>query len=154
MTKLTQNQSLILKHAAGYVDGAVLPLPEDLKLKGGARNSVLGALSRKGLAQKDDNGDWRITDAGRAAVGATPVAAKSEQCRSAALRPHTKQARLVELLRRPEGATIADVQAETDWQPHSVRGAISGVCKKKLGHTIASTVEADRGRVYRIVASG
>lgn len=153
MTKLTDNQTLILKHAAGYVDGAVLPLPDGLHLSAGALNGALGALRLKGLVQKDDNGEWRVTDAGRAAVGAAPVAADGKLATLSA-RPHSKQARLVELLRRPEGATIADVQAETDWQAHSIRGAISGVCKKKLGLAVASAVEEGRGRVYRIVSGG
>ena len=62
----------------------------------------------------------------------------------------TKQAILIELLKRPKGATIAEMAAKTGWQAHSVRGAISGSLKKKLGLRVTSeTVEA-RGRVYRI----
>ncbi len=62
----------------------------------------------------------------------------------------TKQAILIEMLRRPNGATIEQMTAKTGWQAHSVRGAISGTLKKKLGlPVISETVEA-RGRVYRI----
>ncbi len=62
----------------------------------------------------------------------------------------TKQATLIEMLSRPKGATIADLVTATGWQAHSVRGAISGSLKKKLGLRVTSeTVEA-RGRVYRI----
>ncbi|MDB5683636.1 MAG: hypothetical protein JWM75_1334 [Sphingomonas bacterium] len=56
---------------------------------------------------------------------------------------------LLTLLRRPEGATIAEMQAAIGWPPHSVRGALSGLIGKKLGHKVAGTKE-ERGRVYRI----
>ncbi len=52
------------------------------------------------------------------------------------------------------GATIDEIVEVTDWQSHSVRGAISGTLKKKLGLTVESTVVEDRGRVYRIVGRG
>ena len=71
-----------------------------------------------------------------------------------AVRPGTKQALLVDLLRRDGGATVAEIGQATGWQPHSVRGAISGGLKKKLGLTIAADTVDGRGRVYRIVAGG
>jgi Protein of unknown function (DUF3489) len=61
----------------------------------------------------------------------------------------SKQAEVIALLRRPEGATIDEVRAATGWQPHTVRGVFSGALKKKLGLAIVATKE-DRGRVYRI----
>ncbi len=70
---------------------------------------------------------------------------------AAAVRPGTKQAMLIDLLRRPKGATIAELVAVTSWQPHSVRGAISGALKKKLGLTVTSENVGKRGRVYHIV---
>lgn len=70
----------------------------------------------------------------------------------AEIRPGTKQALLVDLLQRKEGATIAEAVKATGWQPHSVRGAISGTLKKKLGLAVASDKVAGRGRVYRIAA--
>ena len=57
---------------------------------------------------------------------------------------------LLELLQRKGGATITEVVKVTGWQPHSVRGAISGVLKKKLGLAVASDKVEGRGRVYRI----
>jgi hypothetical protein len=68
----------------------------------------------------------------------------------AAPRADSKQALLVDLLRRKEGATIAEVVKATGWQPHSVRGAISGSLKKKLGLAVVSDKMEGRGRVYRI----
>ncbi len=66
-------------------------------------------------------------------------------------RAGTKQAVLIELLKRKTGATITDLTDATGWQPHSVRGAISGTLKKKLGLTVTSEPIEKRGRVYRIV---
>ncbi len=54
------------------------------------------------------------------------------------------------MLSQPKGATIADLVAATGWQTHSVRGAISGALKKKLGLAVTSERVEDRGRVYRI----
>jgi cell division septation protein DedD len=67
-------------------------------------------------------------------------------------RSSTKQALLVGLLQRKEGATTAEAVKATGWQPHSVRGAISGTLKKKLGLAVVSDKVEGRGRVYRIAA--
>ncbi len=72
---------------------------------------------------------------------------------SAAVRPGTKQALLIDLLKRKKGATIDEAIAATGWQPHSVRGTISGTLKKKLGLAVTSERVGDRGRVYRIAGS-
>ena len=78
---------------------------------------------------------------------------KSEQS-PPAVRPGTKQALLIDLLKRKKGATIDEAMAATGWQAHSVRGAISGALKKKLGLTVTSEPTDERGRVYRIVEHG
>ena len=70
----------------------------------------------------------------------------------AAVRPGTKQALLIDLLKRKKGATIVEAVAATGWQPHSVRGAISGTLKKKLGLAVTSERVGDGPRRYRIVA--
>lgn len=67
-----------------------------------------------------------------------------------AAREGTKQAKLIEMLRRPEGATIAQVVKATGWQPHTVRGAMAGALKKRLGLAITSEKPEDGERVYRI----
>ncbi|MEE8370077.1 MAG: DUF3489 domain-containing protein [Dehalococcoidia bacterium] len=69
---------------------------------------------------------------------------------SPAVRSGTKQALLIDLLKRKKGATIEEIVEATGWQPHSVRGAISGALKKKLGLAVTSERIGDRGRVYRI----
>lgn len=64
----------------------------------------------------------------------------------------TKQSLLVDLLSRRQGATVSEVVKATGWQPHSVRGAISGSLKKKLRLRVVSEKVEGRGRVYRVVA--
>jgi hypothetical protein len=54
-------------------------------------------------------------------------------------RPGTKQAQMIEMLKRPEGATVEQIAAATGWQHHTIRGAISGALKKKLGLTVEAT---------------
>ena len=78
--------------------------------------------------------------------------AKPKYLSSSKSRANTKQAQLVALLRQPQGATIVEIATATGWQNHSVRGAISGALKKRLGLTITSGKEK-RGRVYRVAAA-
>lgn len=65
-------------------------------------------------------------------------------------RADSKQAKLIEMLKRPDGATIDEIAKKFEWQPHTVRGAIAGALKKKLGLDVQSEKVEDRGRVYRI----
>src|SRR5215813_12022318 len=64
-------------------------------------------------------------------------------------RPESKHARIIAMLRTPGGATIEALMRVTGWQPHSVRGFLAGVIRKKLGLNLVSKA-ADKGRVYRI----
>ena len=68
----------------------------------------------------------------------------------AATAPKTKLGQLEGMLRRTEGATIAQIAKALNWQLHSVRGAISGSLKKKQGLTVVAEKVADGERVYRI----
>lgn len=63
----------------------------------------------------------------------------------------TKLVILIDLLQRAEGMTIAQAIEATSWQAHSVRGALAGSIKKKLGHEVASE-KVDGQRIYRIAA--
>jgi hypothetical protein len=79
-----------------------------------------------------------------AVTGAAPT--------SRAPREGTKQAALIDMLSRPEGATIEEIATGLQWAPHTVRGAMSGALKKRLGLVITSQKVDGRGRVYQIDA--
>ncbi len=149
MIKLTAAQSDLLIAIAGTetgdVDAAGAPRTTYAGLiKGGLLISIPGA-----------NGSSRllITEAGRAKIGQpTPMAPATKAKAAAPAKPRSptgKIATLVELLRRPDGATIETMMQATGWQAHSVRGAISGSVKKTLGLEVISE-KIDGIRVYRI----
>lgn len=79
------------------------------------------------------------------------VEAKREAAK-AGKRANTKQAQVIAMLERPEGATLTEIVAATDWQAHTVRGAIAGAIKKKLGLNVQTEKVEGRGNVYRIQA--
>ncbi len=108
-----------------------------------------GSAINPGKQPAPANGTAKKPSAQRQAGGRGPKGGAS----APTVRQGTKQAMLVDLLRRKQGATIAEVSAATGWQAHSVRGAISGALKKKLGLNVTSEKVEDRGRVYRITGS-
>ena len=64
-------------------------------------------------------------------------------------RAGSKQARIIAMLRAPSGATIDAMVHATGWQPHSVRGFLAGIIRKKLGLNLLSAA-AESGRIYQI----
>ncbi len=168
MTKLTETQTLILSRASQQEDRIALPLPD--RLRGSAANKVIVPLITHGLLDEVEadirKGEptWRktgdghgttlvITDAGLVAIG---IETETPQPDPAQAKPKTrtgtKQALLIEMLEAPDGATIAEIAAATNWQPHTVRGAMSGALKKRLGLTITSKNVEGRGRTYKIAS--
>jgi len=85
---------------------------------------------------------------GQAALAPAPVAPASPYPPA----PKGKLGAMINLLRRPEGAQVGELMAATGWQAHSVRGAISGALKKKLGLAVTSE-KTEAGRIYRIVCA-
>lgn len=173
MAKLTDTQLVVLSAASNREAGSILPLPKSIK--GGAATKVVDGLIRRGLAERIISDRpavpdlVRITRAGLEALGIEPEdAPPAEAARSARTRHRrrsptakhaddnrqpragTKQALLVDMLRRPRGVTIDEIVEATGWQRHTVRGAFAGALKKKLGLAIASEKVEGRGRVYKI----
>jgi hypothetical protein len=72
--------------------------------------------------------------------------------KASATRDGSKAAKILDLLKRPEGATLAAIMKATSWQPHSVRGFISGTLGKKMGLKVTSAKDEGGERSYSIKA--
>ena len=158
LPKLSPSQSLLLRAAARRADGRAIP-PDTLR--GGARAKVLTALLQRGWIESADGGH-ALTDAGYAAIGQQrPVPPDGVQpmdtiddlqlLEGIPVRPGTKLAALVVALRRPQGATRLQLMLSTGWQPHTVRGAISGMLRKRLGLNVVLAHNDSGERVYKVV---
>ena len=69
-------------------------------------------------------------------------------------RTDTKQAKLIAMLGAKDGATVEEISAAFGWQAHTVRGALYGALRKKLGLDVTSENVEGKGRVYRIGSLG
>lgn len=111
----------------------------------------LAAIGVEGADSSDEPADIKVASKKPpTTTGQLPQGAGSATLAAPAVRPGTKQALLIDLLQRKRGASIDEIVEATGWQAHSVRGAISGTLKKKLGLSVSSERLDDRGRVYRI----
>jgi len=91
-----------------------------------------------------------VVSARRAKPELEPVPDDTDAAKPVAIRAGTKQAQIIAMLQRPEGATVAEMVEATGWLAHTVRGSISGALKKKLGLPIGAEKVEGRGTVYRI----
>ena len=87
---------------------------------------------------------------GKAAKKASPAKKTPRAAKEAgSARDGSKAAAVLDMLKRPGGATLAELMKATGWQPHSIRGFLSGTIRKKMGLTVASTKGEDGERTYR-----
>ena len=77
---------------------------------------------------------------------------KPEVAKSTVARDGSKTAQILDLLKRPGGASSKELMKATGWLPHSVRGFLSGTVRKKLGLTVISTKAEDGQRTYSVEA--
>ena len=168
LIQLTNTQSIILSAAIAREDDLIFPVTASIK--GGPVGNSLKSMLKRGLIEEirasDLNTVWRHDEAlGPVTLKATPLAyfalgmdggeatipdkPHSISPQTSSPRKTTKQALLINLLKRPEGATIAEIVEATGWKAHTVRGAMSGALKKRLGLTITSEKIDYRGRVYK-----
>ncbi|MCL9846053.1 DUF3489 domain-containing protein [Ralstonia solanacearum] len=153
--QLTPAQHAILAYAIQHTGGRIEWFPDNIK--GGARKKVLDGLTKRnliGLAGLD----WLVTGEGYNALGLDarqpeePAAESDTACKTPRTRANSKQAQVIAMLARPEGATVKQICEATGWQAHTVRGAFAGTFKKRLGLTIISDKQDDGERVYRVVS--
>ncbi|MEQ8441305.1 MAG: DUF3489 domain-containing protein [Alphaproteobacteria bacterium] len=162
--KLTDTQLIILSTASQRDDHAVLPLPDDVKLAGGARTKSLQTLIKRGVIEEvDGTPDWkgletahpkilRITVAGLAELGiGTPDSESTKQeTKPKAPAKGGKTDAILKLMRRKQGATVLALQEATGWQSHSVRAALTGLRKK--GINVARDKNGRGETIYRASA--
>ncbi len=175
---LNPTQTAVLTHAIDHAQGNIEWFPENIK--GGARNKVIEALFKRALIIGSDGDwhvaaeaydalgrerpsqratnetatptGEKTSEATRKTAKPTPDAAASGDGETPAprTRQNSKQAQVIALLKRPEGATIQQICEATEWQAHTVRGTFAGAFKKKLGLTITSDKVEGGERTYRI----
>ena len=155
--ELTETQETILSHAHQHTEGKIVWFPEHIK--GGARQKVLDGLFNRALITQVGD-EFFIAAEGYDALGVPRKAPTSSEALNEVVetaevkhlrkRENSKQAQVIALLKRPEGATIAQICEATGWKQHTVRGTFAGAFKKKLGLEITSSKEENLGRVYRI----
>ena len=160
--KISPAQQQILSHAAKYTDGKLIWFPDTIK--GGAKKKVIDSLFNRALITTDGAG-LIIAAEGYDALGLprrgpVTIAALDAIIDSAKVEPvskpktrsqeNSKQAQVIAMLKRPEGATIQQICQVTNWQSKTVRGALAGTFKKKLGFAITSEKPEGGERVYHI----
>ena len=107
----------------------------------------LDSIIANAEAAQDDTAD---ADAELESAVAEAEASFKTPAKAPRTRDNSKQAEVIRMLQRPEGATIGQICAATGWQAHTVRGTFAGAFKKKLGLTIVSDKPQGGERVYRI----
>jgi hypothetical protein len=149
-------------------DDDVAPAPADRRATAAETDGAADAPASATEADVAPTPAKRGRAKGKAKATAAPAASGSEADAQPTAKPTprtgTKQAQMIELLKRPEGATVEQIGAATAWQNHTIRGAISGALKKKLGLTVEATRTREVGpnktgakgsaTVYRIVEGG
>ncbi len=173
MIKLNDTQLVILSAASRRRDFSVYPLPRSIKRGDGPK--VLKQLLTKGLVEEAEAvGDapvWRqhedgygvtliLADGGFKALGVareatepevSPKKAEKEPATGPSGKSGSKLEQAVAMLRSKDGASINEISKSLGWQPHTIRAVISVSVKRKLALQVQSQVEAERGRVYKVV---
>jgi hypothetical protein len=133
--QLTPTQQAILAHAHQHTEGKIAWFPENIK--GGARQKVIDGLFKRALITYDGK-DWFVAAEGYEALGVprkAPVSAQAiyEVIEAATAakpraRDNSKQAQVIAMLKRPEGATIEQICEATQWQAHYADVLVMPTC--------------------------
>lgn len=164
MTKLTDLQSILLSTASRRSTGQLLPAAESVTTAPDRVTQAIGSLLKRSLVEEvlvsAPDQTWRVAydqrygvvvnDAGRRAIGVEPEGsggadggslAQTDTPAPSSPRGLTKATLLLSLLRREQGATLAELIEATGWLPHTVRAALTGVRKK--GHTVVKSKRSE-----------
>jgi hypothetical protein len=166
---LSDAQTIILSTACARATGLIFPVTASLK--GGAVGNVCKSLLKRGLIEEiaaaDPDTVWRHDDAGSLTLRATQLAhstlglgdavdevpSPQQDLTTPIQSAGTKQEELIAMLRADGGATIDEIVAALGWRSHTVRGAMSGALKKKLGLDVTSDKVEGCKRIYKLPAA-
>ena len=169
---LTVRQRELLHTAGTRFDGDTLPAAAEMGIRGGAYGAMTEKLQQIGLLEGDAN-HLRLTAAAYVVLGIrqesaepqtdepAPQVEEAEDCTPEAeaapespkprkQREGTKQAKIIEMLKRDEGATLAQIMEATSWQMHTARAVLSRTIQKDLGIALVSEKTTGGERVYRV----
>ena len=178
--KLTDTQREVLEHAADQPNGCITWFPDNVKggarqkvitglfnkaliTSNGGQDWFVAAEGYDALGRARPTPATMHPDPEIEAAVSTAEANWAQEKENAAKRllkvgvegkprrrENSKQATVIQMLHRPEGATIQQIMDATGWQAHTVRGTFAGAFKKKLGLSIVSDKPQGGERVYRI----
>ena len=149
---VTRTLNALLKHGLIEENPAG---PDDLPWREDGAERFCLTITAEGLkAIGIDPEDRPVPDEPPAGKTAPRPAKAASKPLSNAPHPDSKIGRMISLMQRKEGAGLSELTETLGWQPHTVRGAVSGKLKKQLGLTVVSDRTADRGLVYRISDQG
>ncbi len=140
----------ILDAAPGPLDGRISPEDWLTEITDTGRAKVERVTAEVIASVKADAAERAAAQ--EAGTTEPPVAEDTAEASKPQPREGTKQATLIAMLRRPEGADLDEIAEATGWQKHTIRGAISGALKKKLGLEVTSEKDHQGRRVYRLPA--
>ncbi|MBK8176597.1 MAG: DUF3489 domain-containing protein [Rhodospirillales bacterium] len=136
-----------LQDDAAEAAGLIAPLEDDAT----DIETACAAPVPAGEPASAENATTTVVDeAAPLATGAAPEPSAEQPAKVRKHRDGTKEAMLIDMLRRPEGATIAQIMAATGWLGHTVRGAFAGALKKKRGLIVTSEKKDGGERVYHL----
>lgn len=136
-----------LQDDAAEAAGLIAPLEDDAA---GIETTCADPAPASGPASADNATTKAVEGDAPLATGAAPEPSTEQPAKVRKHRDGTKEAMLIDMLRRPEGATIAQIMAATGWLGHTVRGAFAGALKKKRGLAVTSEKPNGGERVYRL----
>jgi len=151
------NAETTTTHAAAVAKQGALIAPEKATSKKNATQKKGAPKGQKAVKKGQENPVTKAMVAVRVIPPATKKAAKPASKKASKpaaeateARDGSKESIVLDLLRRPKGATMAEIAKATGWQNHSIRGFISGNLTKKMGLTVESGKNDAGERVYKV----